>query len=55
MGKSQEDFRREHNRVQASTTTRVEQHTTKRHVRVGLHRQDKEHLRLAWLHQRKCR
>ena len=44
VGKSQEDFRRKHIRAQASTPTRVEQHKTKRHVHVGLHRQDKEHL-----------
>ena len=34
---------------------RVEQHTPKRDVCDGLHRQDQEHLRLAWLHQRQHR
>ena len=34
---------------------RVRLHTTKGHVRVGLHHQDQEHLRLAWLHQHKRR
>ena len=51
MGKCQEDFRRGHIRAQASTPARVEQHTPKRDVRDGLHRQDQEHLRLSWLHQ----
>ena len=50
-----EDFCREHIRVQASTPARVEQHKTKINVCVGLHHQDKEHLRLSWLHQRQHR
>ena len=55
MDELKETFLHEHDDTEASTLARVEQHTTKGHVRVGLHRQDQEHLRLAWLHRHKRR
>ena len=55
IGKSTKDFRGEHNRKEASTLPRVEQHPTKGHVHHDIHLEDQGDLRLAWLDKRECR
>ena len=47
------NLRRQHDRSQPSSPARVEHHSVKGRVHVGLHCQDQEHFRLAWFHQYK--
>ena len=51
VGKSEEDFRREHHSQEASAPTGVEQPTTTRLVGGGLYLEDQGYLRLPRLHR----
>ena len=54
VGKSTKDFRREHNRKDASTPPRVEQHPTEGYVHHELHLENQGDLRLSRLDKHKC-
>ena len=45
------NLRRQHDRSQPSSPERVEHHSVKGRVHVGLHCPNQEHFRLAWFHQ----
>ena len=51
VGKSEEDFRREHHNPEALAPTGVKQPTTARPVGGGLYLEDQGHLRLPRLHR----